>query len=757
MNRRDLLVCTGVTALAAIAPRRLLAAVTVVANAGNALTMRWPDVGREWTDGIPLANGKLGAMVWARDEAVVVSLDRADVWDLRVVPEFEEPGFTYANLTSLRAARDTAEIARLFEEPFHKPGRGKLPLGRLQLGLAAAEVAGSALDLQQGTATIDLKDGSTISVLVAADDMLGVVRVTGPSAARVAAAIRVESPPFGEAAKPAGSARRSALNYGGAEDLGYASSLQLSAQGISGYASGGEDAAFAVASRVLTATPVDTVVLWTVATGASRSVAASAAQDLLLRQTPRTIDLVCDRHRRWWHDFWGRVAVRTGDAGLDRRWRLSTYHIGAAARVGGPPVPLQSPWTWDNGRLPAWKGDYHHDLNTQMTYWPAYIGNRPDVSQNLVDWLWATKPECERFARRFFGAPGLVLPGTADIRNRPLGGWAAYSYFHTTGAWLLHHFELHWRYFGDRRFLETRAYPYACGVTDFLDAVLVERPSREGLYLPAGVSPETNDNRLESWFGEWTNFDLALVRYAYTASAKMADVLGRTKDAARFRVTLSRLPPFARDEEGGFALAPGLPVGASHRHFSHLLAFYPLGLLDPATDPDAKKALDASLARLERLGTKAWMGYSFAWLASLYALAGRGSDALRALGTFEEGFSGRNGFHTNGDRSGKAITAFPGRLFTLDGGSAACAAVQELMLQGTDDSVRLFPAVDAHATMHFERLRARCGVDVSGALVDGRVTSVILSGRPQRLTISGPGLKPVSVNLRSDGPFRLSI
>ena len=36
-------------------------------------------------------------------------------------------------------------------------------------------------------------------------------------------------------------------------------------------------------------------------------------------------------------------------------------------RISAPPMALQGPWTRDGG-LPPWKGDYHNDLNTQMTY-----------------------------------------------------------------------------------------------------------------------------------------------------------------------------------------------------------------------------------------------------------------------------------------------------------------------------------------------------------------------------------------------------
>jgi len=752
MERRRFLVAgASMAALAALAPDRLRAAQA--SSSPDGFVLRWPDIGRDWTDGLPVANGPLGAMMWARGDDVVVSIDRNDAWDLRPVPEFEEPGFTYANLVALRAAGDTAEIARLFEKPFHTPGRGKLPIGRIALGLKADEVAGTTLDLGAGTAMLSLKDGTTLTLFLAADGPVGVLRAAGPRAAAILAGARIEAPPFGERGDPP--AKPNALDYGGAAELGYPRPRSLAGEGASGYVTGAANDFFAALAR-----PVEgaAALAWTVVPGDSLDAAAAGARAALApARDAKALAGLERRHRRWWNAYWSRVRLGTGDAALDRRWRLSTYHMGAAARAGEAPIPLQAPWTWDNGKLPAWKGDYHHDLNTQMTYWPVYAGNRPEQSANFVDWLWATRDECRDWTRRFFGVEGLNVPGSADILNRPLGGWAPNSYALTTGAWLLHHVDLHERYFGDRAYLETRAYPYAAEVVRFLGAMLRERPGRQGLFLPLSTSPEINDNRREAWFEEWTNFDLALVRYAFGTAARMADALGRTADAERHRAVLPRLPEFALDADGGFAIAAGTPLTASHRHFSHLLAFYPLRLLDPATDPAALRALDASLARLERLGTKMWMGYSFAWLASLYAMAGRGADAVRAMRTFEEGFSGRNGFHTNGDRSGKGITAFPGSLFTLEGGNAAAAAVQDMLLQSRPGVVRLFPAMPAGATARFEHLRADGGIDVSARLEHGRVVGAeLLAARPTTVTLGGPGLDPRPVRLAAGRAWRLA-
>jgi len=36
-----------------------------------------------WDEAIPLGNGMLGALVWQKDNKLRISLDRADLWDLR--------------------------------------------------------------------------------------------------------------------------------------------------------------------------------------------------------------------------------------------------------------------------------------------------------------------------------------------------------------------------------------------------------------------------------------------------------------------------------------------------------------------------------------------------------------------------------------------------------------------------------------------------------------------------------------------------
>ena len=148
------------------------------------------------------------------------------------------------------------------------------------------------------------------------------------------------------------------------------------------------------------------------------------------------------------------------DPAILRHYYLVRYFYGAASRRGAPPMPLQGVWTADAGGLPPWKGDYHNDLNTQMTYMAYQAAGHFDEGLSYLDFLWDLPPAFQRFAREFYGTGGLAVPGVMTLAGQPLGGWGQYSLSPTMRAWSAHLFYLHWRYTMDDAFLRERAYPW---------------------------------------------------------------------------------------------------------------------------------------------------------------------------------------------------------------------------------------------------------------------------------------------------------
>ena len=71
---------------------------------------------------------------------------------------------------------------------------------------------------------------------------------------------------------------------------------------------------------------------------------------------------------------------------------------------------------------------------------------------------------------------------------------------------------------------------------------------------------------------------------------------------------LEELPDYNVNETG-LTVAPGQIMESSHRHFSPYMAVYPLALLD-VNRPKDKEIVDKSIQHIEKLGTRAWVGYS---------------------------------------------------------------------------------------------------------------------------------------------------
>src|SRR5699024_5674312 len=134
---------------------------------------------------------------------------------------------------------------------------------------------------------------------------------------------------------------------------------------------------------------------------------------------------------------------------------------------------------------------------------------------------------------------------------------------------------------------------------------------------------------------------------------------------------------------------------------------HPLGLLDPAHGKKDRDIISTSLNHLEELGTDAWTGYSFSWLANLYARAGNGEKAAEALNIFASNFLSPNSFHVNGDQQDGEYSNFTYRPFTLEGNFAFAAGLQEMLLQSHSGVIEVFPAIpDTWDNVSFQKLRA---------------------------------------------------
>jgi alpha-L-fucosidase 2 len=675
----------------------LLAIPLVVAAAPEPMRLTLEAPIAKWDEAIPLGNGLLGGLLWGQGNELRLSLDRGDLWDLRQHPIYARPEFNYATVVAHAQSGRTDALNTEFARPSDFPT--KLPGARLVVTLAPElQARAFHLDLLRALGSVDFgsasaecffSETSPAALLLLPDPAAKFDLIPNPAVKKIGYAL----------ASVSRSDREVTLVQDAAEGFRYVIHV------ASRPAGGRTLLALALTTNRESADPV------------------ALAHQHVTAALERGFDAARAEHVQRWEKFWARSSVSLPDAALQQHYNLVQYFYGAASRRGAPPIPLQGLWTADAGVLPPWRGDYHHDLNTQLTYWAYLASGHFDQGLSFLDFMWGLKPGHEQFARDFFGVKqGIIVPGVMALDGRAMGSWFPYTLSPTMSAWVAQSFYWHWRYEMDPRFLADRAYPYCAAIGEAL-AALLKPDARTGLLkLPLSSSPEIHNNTQRAWLPPHSNFDHALLQWLFLANAEMATALNRGPEADRWRALHARLGPLAVSDTGVLLVAPGEALSASHRHHSQLMAIHPLGLLHPENSADDRRIVDATLADVDRLGTSAWTGYSFSWMAALRARVGRGDEALRFLSAYREHTTSRNGFHLNGVITGSKISNYRGRAFTLEGNFAAAQAVHEMLLQGDGRRLRLFPALPSTwREASFRDLRAEGGFVVSAEVRDGRV------------------------------------
>jgi len=681
----------------------------------------FPNLAKTWDEAIPLGNGMLGALIWQKENNLRFSLDRADLWDLRPMTNLSKPEFSFRWVQEQVKNKTYKNVQDMFDAPYDNlPAPSKIPGAAIEFDTRnMGTVSQVKLTLLNALCIVKWSNGAELKTFVDAAGSAGWFRFENVTADFIPILI----PP--QYKKEEKSGADNPVSGQDLQRLGYEQGKVTTFPGQAVYRQKGWNGfeyevavTWKYAKNTLTG-------IWTISSTISEKAGKKPAGIQLSELIKRTsFTKAFDSHSVWWTNFWNKSAITIPDEVLEKQWYMEQYKFGSAARADAPPISLQAVWTADNGKLPPWKGDFHHDLNTQLSYWPAYSANHLDLEAGFLNWLWDCRDAFKKYTKTYFGSSGLNVPGVSTLTGEPMGGWIQYSFGPTVGSWLAQHFYLHWIYTKDEKFLRERAYPWISEVALFLEETSVKGP--DGLRkLPLSSSPEIHDNSIQAWFSQTTNYDLAFIRWTFEKAAELAKVLGKSDEAIRWENALKDWPDFALDGAGGLAFAPAHPYAESHRHFSHLVGWHPLGVIDWSKGEKDQKIILETLKNLEKNGPDWWCGYSYSWAGNLYARALMGDKAAEVLRIFSENFCLPNSFHVNGEQHNKGYSKFKYRPFTLEGNFAFGAALQEMLIQSHTGVIRIFPAIPADwRNMSFKTLRCQGAFLVSAIQEEGKVTAI---------------------------------
>ena len=361
-----------------------------------------------WDEAIPLGNGLMGGLLWGEQHTIRLSLDRGDLWDER--PAVEKEWWktrTFAKAAELIAKKEFATVNDWWDGPYNGVTPTKLPAGRLEITLDPAKAI-ERFELNLATAEglralrgrhlqLDglLQRGANRSPCCAfparrqGDRPDPVRRRSGRRRYRSQQRRRGEPARLSAGRSTAAKATRSGTSRTPPTDCSTACASNHGARG---------DATLLAVAVTSTNDAADPLGLARKRCG--DALAAGYAERCESRTPPGGAVLEAIVVSRCPPASWPSA----------RQYHLVQYFYGAASRRGAPPMPLQGVWTADNGGLPPWKGDYHNDLNTQMTYIAYQTAGHFDEGLSYLDFLWNRRDVFAAFARDFYGTPGLACP-----------------------------------------------------------------------------------------------------------------------------------------------------------------------------------------------------------------------------------------------------------------------------------------------------------------------------------------------------------